>query len=346
MKERLLFSSESQTKYIASALINELAHRNMTIATAEGCTGGSLTNSLTIPGATRAFRIGVVAHSLEAKLQLGIPASIIDNFGEYSPEVAIAMNQAVMCLRNDNLVISTIGEIGTDIENKWVYVLVSSFEGQHFGQYIHFEGKNSDVQNKIAEIALSNAYLLLQDKTDKVKKELFLATSNQTPLVEAFTQSKALELIDLLKNDRLKIASIESCTGGAIAQTLVNIDEDGLVLDSAKIAYDEKSKQIFGVPIESMLYGAVYSERVAIAMAKSIQTTPNVITIATTGTMENADTRQYHDDTPPGTVYIAICWNNKIFSYKLALLPQPREKMKLEVVDFIFDKLICLLKKN
>ncbi|PIY80773.1 MAG: hypothetical protein COY80_01245 [Candidatus Pacebacteria bacterium CG_4_10_14_0_8_um_filter_42_14] len=347
MKEQLIFSgSESQTNHIARPLIKELSERGMTIAIAEGCSGGSVANALTIGGSTRVFRIGVVAYSSEAKLRLGVPSSIIEKYGEYSPETAAAMNRAILKPRKDDVAISVVGEIGSDVKDKWAYILVTGLNGESWGQYFHFKGERISIQSEIAEQCLSNAYAFITGNRVKLENHLYIATSNLMPLIEAATKNNAQSLVNLLQNLGLRISTIESCTGGAIIQALAQIHGATSVIDGGHIAYDEDAKQYFGVPLETMAYGAVYSEKVAIAMAESIQSKPNLITIATTGAMESRDTRPFHDDTPAGRVYIAISYKSKVFTYELNLIPKSREKMKAEVVNFIFEKLTLLIMSN
>lgn len=63
------------------------------IGLAESCTGGLLAARLTdLPGSSEYVAGGVVAYSNEAKTQLlGVPATLIDQYGAVSPQVARAM---------------------------------------------------------------------------------------------------------------------------------------------------------------------------------------------------------------------------------------------------------------
>ena len=63
------------------------------IGLAESCTGGLLAARLTdLPGSSAYVAGGVVAYSNEAKTQLlGVPATLIDQYGAVSPQVARAM---------------------------------------------------------------------------------------------------------------------------------------------------------------------------------------------------------------------------------------------------------------
>ncbi len=70
-----------------------LKRSDRTIATAESCTGGLVSDLLTnVPGISDCLIEGVVAYSNKAKVEiLGVPESLINTVGAVSPEVACAM---------------------------------------------------------------------------------------------------------------------------------------------------------------------------------------------------------------------------------------------------------------
>ena len=72
---------------------NLLKKRHKTIATAESCTGGLLSQILTdIPGSSEYMLAGWVTYSNEAKIRLlGVPEKMIDDFGAVSGPVAKSM---------------------------------------------------------------------------------------------------------------------------------------------------------------------------------------------------------------------------------------------------------------
>ncbi len=65
------------------------------MATMESVTGGLLANSISeVPESSSYFKGGVVAFSKESKLAHGVPADILERFGEASQETANAMATA------------------------------------------------------------------------------------------------------------------------------------------------------------------------------------------------------------------------------------------------------------
>lgn len=76
-------------------------------------------------------------------------------------------------------------------------------------------------------------------------------------------------LVRILFERALKITTAESCTGGMIASTLVNVAGVSDVFESGYITYSEESKmRILGVKRETLEKYTVYSEEVAREMAE------------------------------------------------------------------------------
>ena len=76
---------------VAESLINT----KKTLAIAESCTGGLLTNRLTnIPGSSNFLKFALIAYSNEAKIKLlKVPQAAIRKYGAVSTQVAVSMAQ-------------------------------------------------------------------------------------------------------------------------------------------------------------------------------------------------------------------------------------------------------------
>ena len=74
-----------------------LAARGFTIGLAESCTGGLTMSRLTdVPGSSRYVDRGVVVYANAAKIDaLGVPATLIDEYGAVSEPVALAMADGI-----------------------------------------------------------------------------------------------------------------------------------------------------------------------------------------------------------------------------------------------------------
>src|SRR6201747_3243951 len=77
----------------ARRLFDICRRKNLTIATAESCTGGLVAGALTeIPGSSDVIDRGFVTYSNEAKrAMLGVKAATLETFGAVSKETATAM---------------------------------------------------------------------------------------------------------------------------------------------------------------------------------------------------------------------------------------------------------------
>lgn len=86
-------TNQSRGEKIEGAIVRLLTERNLTLATAESCTGGFIANQITnVPGASRIFLGGIVAYSNEAKRKfLGVRAKTLARHGAVSEAVAHEM---------------------------------------------------------------------------------------------------------------------------------------------------------------------------------------------------------------------------------------------------------------
>lgn len=91
-----------------------LAQRNETIAVAESCTGGLISDRLTdVSGSSAYFHQGIVTYSNEAKIShLGVPPEIIERYGAVSAETAEAMAEGIKRVGNSTYGLSTTGVAG------------------------------------------------------------------------------------------------------------------------------------------------------------------------------------------------------------------------------------------
>jgi PncC family amidohydrolase len=91
-----------------------LAQRNLTLSTAESCTGGMIGSLLTdVPGISAHYLGGVVSYANEAKSSLlGVPAALIAEHGAVSEPVARAMAEGVREVLGADLGLAVTGVAG------------------------------------------------------------------------------------------------------------------------------------------------------------------------------------------------------------------------------------------
>ena len=92
-------------------LLEKACERELTLATAESCTGGMLASLLTdVQGSAHAFDRGFVTYTDESKTEmLGIPAELVKREGAVSKAVAIAMAEGALERSKANIALSVTG---------------------------------------------------------------------------------------------------------------------------------------------------------------------------------------------------------------------------------------------
>ena len=91
-----------------------LKNNQLTLATAESCTGGKIAQLLTsVPGASAYFKGSVVSYATESKINvLGVSKELIDAYTVVSKEVATAMALSVQKMMQTDYAIATTGNAG------------------------------------------------------------------------------------------------------------------------------------------------------------------------------------------------------------------------------------------
>ncbi len=102
-----------QLEGVVGQLLNK---NNLTLATAESCTGGYLAHMITsVAGSSRYFKGSVIAYSNEVKIaQLGVSRQDLEEQGAVSEEVAKAMAEGIRKELNTDISIAITGIAGPD----------------------------------------------------------------------------------------------------------------------------------------------------------------------------------------------------------------------------------------
>lgn len=98
----------------AARLLLALQAKNLTIATAESCTGGLIAAALTaIPGSSASVEAGFVTYSNAAKSRmLGVDPALIERVGAVSEEVARRMVEGALRAAGTDLALACTGVAG------------------------------------------------------------------------------------------------------------------------------------------------------------------------------------------------------------------------------------------
>ena len=136
----------------------------------------------------------------------------------------------------------------------------------------------------------------------------------------------------LLTKKCLTIGTIESCTGGLLANAIVSNSGASHYFTGSLITYSNDQKhRLANVSVDSILtYGAV-SEEVAVEMANGAKERLGVdVCIATTGIAgPNGGT----DEKPVGLVWIALAFKNKTISRKFQFGDNRERNMQMTVLS-------------
>lgn len=115
-------------------IADQMHERRTTLAVMESCTGGLMASTLTdVPGASGYFLGSYVTYATQQKIDLGVPASVIQEFGVVSQETAKAMAQAARERAGADYGIGITGVAGPEPEEGippgTVHVAVATPEG-------------------------------------------------------------------------------------------------------------------------------------------------------------------------------------------------------------------------
>jgi len=110
----LVYGYDEQT--IEGVVADLLRTNNLTVSTAESCTGGTVAQMLTsIPGASAYFMGGIVAYSNDVKVaELGVEPSVLAEHGAVSEATVIAMANGARKKFGTDYAISLSGVAGPD----------------------------------------------------------------------------------------------------------------------------------------------------------------------------------------------------------------------------------------
>jgi competence/damage-inducible protein CinA-like protein len=169
--ERWLYSRDERP--IEEHVLALLRAQELTLATAESCTGGLVAARLTsIPGSSDVFVGGVVAYADDVKQeQLGVPEDVLAAHGAVSPEVAEAMARGARERLRADVAISVTGIAGPDggTPDKPVGLVYLHAEGRDggVGREFTFPGDRESIRARSAVGALHLVRRLLTRSGDE-----------------------------------------------------------------------------------------------------------------------------------------------------------------------------------
>lgn len=150
------------------------------------------------------------------------------------------------------------------------------------------------------------------------------------------------DLVEKLTQLEKTISTMESCTGGAVASSITNIEGAGEVLKFSAVTYCNEFKEKMGVSPEVIKKFSVYSIETADEMSKNIsEFTNSDYGVGVTGKLNKIDKNNpYGQD---NIVFISIYdrEKNTFIHDKIAATKDSRKENK----EFIIQKIIEMLTK-
>jgi len=141
-----------------------LKENNLTISTAESCTGGMIASAITnVSGASGFFGTGVVTYSNEAKMKLiGVKKETLEKHGAVSKQTAEEMAKGVLSLGEADVSVAVTGIAGPtggtpEKPVGLVYIGVSGKYGTYAYRNI-FDGNRDEVRQQTVKRAFELVY--------------------------------------------------------------------------------------------------------------------------------------------------------------------------------------------
>ena len=153
------------------------------------------------------------------------------------------------------------------------------------------------------------------------------------------------DVVNLLLEKKMTIATMESCTGGFVASSITDIDGSSSVLKFSAVTYSNEYKIKMGVSKEVIDKYSVYSMNVAREMAKKISNFANSdIGVGITGKINRVDENNLFGD--DNKIYYAIYDKNsdKYYEYELIAINDTRLNNKKYIMENISKSLLEIYK--
>ncbi len=137
-----------------------LCNKNLSISTAESCTGGLIAAKLiSYPGISKVFLESIVTYSNEAKMKrLKVNKSTLDKYGAVSEETAYEMAKGIVDFAGTDIGVVSTGiagpEGGTKEKPVGLVYIASNIKGSIKVEKHIFTGSRNEIREKASKKAL------------------------------------------------------------------------------------------------------------------------------------------------------------------------------------------------
>ncbi len=144
----------------AMIVLNKCRERGLKLGSAESCTGGRISASITaVPGSSDVYQGGVVSYSNDVKINLlGVDAETIERVGAVSEEVVLQMAAGACRVLGADCACSSSGIAGPGggsaekpVGTVWI---AANVKGHTATQLLHLKGEREDIASAAADRAL------------------------------------------------------------------------------------------------------------------------------------------------------------------------------------------------
>ena len=152
------------------------------------------------------------------------------------------------------------------------------------------------------------------------------------------------KIIEKLKEKNKTISTMESCTGGGLANVITNIEGVSDAFKFSAVTYSNEYKIKMGISSSVIDKYSVYSIETAMEMSKNISNFANSnYGIGITGKLNRIDKNNLYGS--DNTVYISIYDKDidKYYNYSINVDKESREENKEVVINLIKEKLLEIL---
>lgn len=153
------------------------------------------------------------------------------------------------------------------------------------------------------------------------------------------------DLVKKLVSQKITISTMESCTGGGVANSITNIEGASEILKFSAVTYSNEFKIKMGVSSEIIDKYSVYSMETAEEMSKNISKfTGSILGVGITGKLNRVDINNPYGEDNVVFVSVYDSRTKNFLNAKIEAVRGSRKENKELVIEKIISMINCLIK--
>lgn len=212
---------------------------------------------------------------------------------------------------------------------------------------IHYKDFEDVIVIKKNDLNLSKYYIIGKSKNRSIYEsfvEDFIKLNNDYIISIGFNSIEQV-LVDMLKKNNLTISFAESCTGGLMASTVINVSGASDIIKESYVTYSDDVKvKVLGVKKSTLDTYTVYSKETAYEMAKGLSLiSKSNICVSITGLAGGSN---YQNGDGSYDSCIIMNYNNKEYVIHVNKVEKGmRNEVRKRQVNYVFYRIIRALKE-